>query len=335
VIESPSRRSAVAAHLALWRPFTLLPPLLGILSGAICAWGSAHNPDPARRVTGAVLLTVLIGSLGASAMNAASNIVNQIADFDIDRENKPNRPLVTGEVGFGSAWAVAAVLYVFSLLPTWFVVPYPATSFHDRLTAPLPEHACFFIYAVGALATFVYSFRALGRTKRHWFWANFTIAATRGCLLKVAGWSFLAAVTAWEAWTIGGVMAFFLLGATSTKDFSDMKGDALHGCVTLPVRFGVSRAARIMAPFFVLPWVTLCALTFAHDPANPGSPLLTGNRFFLFGMGIVLAAWGAYTVSLLLRDPEALATTENHPAWMHMYLMLMGAQVGFAIAYLV
>jgi len=333
--ENPSGRSKAAAHLALWRPFTLLPPLLGILSGAVCAFESAHNPDPARRVTAAVVLTVILGSLGASAMNAASNIVNQIADFEIDRENKPDRPLVTGEVTFRSAAVIAGLLYVFSLLPTWFVVPYPRTSFHERLTAPLAEHACFFIYAAGMLASLVYSFPALGRTKRHWLWANFTIASTRGCLLKVAGWSFVATVGAWEAWALGGLLGFFLLGATSTKDFSDMKGDAAHGCRTLPVRFGVARAARIMTPFFVLPWLTLSALTFAHVPGGTGEPLLTGNRPALFVLGLVLAAWGAYAASLILRDPDALATKENHPAWRHMYLMLMCAQIGLAVAYMV
>jgi geranylgeranylglycerol-phosphate geranylgeranyltransferase len=328
-------RGRLSAQLALWRPFTLLPPLLGILSGAICAYGSAHNPDPARRISGAVLFTVLLGSLCASAMNAASNIVNQIADLEIDRENKPGRPMVTGEVTERSAWAVAALLYVFSLVPTWFVVPYPRTSFHDRLAAPLLEHACFFIYAAGMLATFIYSFPAFGRSKRHWFWANFTIAATRGCLLKVAGWSFLARVNAWEVWTIGSLFGLYLLGATSTKDFSDMKGDARHGCITLPVRFGVAGAARIMAPFFVLPWLALSLVTFAHDPSSPSGYLLTGNRPVLFGLGLALAAWGAYAASLLVRDPEALATTENHPAWRHMYLLLMSAQIGFAAAYLV
>ena len=30
-----------------------------------------------------------------------------------------------------------------------------------------------------------------------------------------------------------------------------------------------------------------------------------------------------------------LAATENHPAWTHMYLMLMSAQVGFALGYVV
>jgi len=322
-------------YLRLARPFTLLPPLLGIVSGAICAFGSAHNPDPSRRVSWAVVLTVAIGSLCASAMNAASNIVNQIADLEIDRKNKPERPLVTGEVSIGRAWAVAAAFYVFSILPTWLVVPYPHQSLAERLAAPLPLHAAFFIYCVGALATFVYSFPAFGRSKRHWFWANFTIAVTRGGLLKVAGWSFVASVLHLEAWVIGGIFAFFLLGATSTKDFSDMEGDRMHGCVTLPVRFGVRKAAKMIAPFFVLPWLLIPILAWVPDPGNPAHSLLTGHRPMLVGLGILLAAWGAYAARLLLRNPDELAETENHPAWTHMYLLMMAAQVGFALAYLI
>ena len=317
-------------YIQLVRPFTLWPPLLGIVSGAICAFGSAHNPDTARRVTGAVILTVAIGSLCASAMNAASNIINQIADLEIDRKNKPDRPLVTGAVDIPRAAVVAAFLYVMAILPTWLVVPYPYQSFAQRMTAPLHLHAAFFIYLIGALATFVYSVPAFGRSKRHWFWANFTIAVTRGGLLKVAGWSFVASVLYAEAWVIGGIFALFLLGATSTKDFSDMEGDRTHGCITLPVRFGVATAAKIMAPFFVLPWLLIPLFTWL-----PGDARLTGNRAFLTALGLGLAAWGSYTARLLLRRPEELATTENHPAWTHMYLMMMAAQIGFAAGYVV
>ncbi len=317
-------------YVRLARPFTLLPPLVGIVSGAVCAFGSAHNPDPARRVTGAVILTVALGSLCASAMNAASNIVNQIADLEIDRKNKPERPLVTGEIAIRRAWVAAAVLYVLSIVPTWLVVPYPYEGLAARLTAPTHLHAAFFIYLVGALATFVYSFPAFGRSKRHWFWANFTIAVTRGGLLKVAGWSFVASVLWGEAWAIGGIFALFLLGATSTKDFSDMEGDRAHGCITLPVRFGVRRAAWMMTPFFVVPWLLIPVFTWL-----PGGARLTGNRAFLTALGLVLAAWGAYTARLLVKNPDELASTENHPAWTHMYLMLMCAQAGFAVGYLV
>ena len=318
-------------YLRLARPFTLLPPLLGIISGAVCAFGSAHNPDPARRVTWAVVLTVAIGSLCASAMNAASNIVNQIADLEIDRRNKPKRPLVTGEVSIRHAWRTAVVLYVLAIVPTWIVVPYPYSRLADRLSAPLHLHAAFFIYCIGGLATLVYSFPALGRTKRHWLAANVTIAIPRGGLLKVAGWAFVASVLAGEAWAIGGIFAFFLLGATSTKDFSDMEGDRAQGCITLPIRFGVRRAAWMIAPFFVVPWLAIPLL--AWLPAANGAPLLTGNRTLLTILGIALALWGVYAARLLVRDPDELARTENHPAWTHMYLLMMTAQVGFAIAY--
>lgn len=318
----------------LSRPFTLLPPLLGILSGAVCAFGSAHNPDATRQVTWPIVLTVMIGSVCASAMNAASNIVNQIADLDIDRRNKPDRPLVRGQVSIGNAWVVAAALYVLAIVPTWLVVPYPYHSFAERMTAPIQLHAAFFIYCIGALATFVYSFPAFGRSKRHWFWANFTIAVTRGGLLKVAGWSFVASVALWEPWTIGSVFALFLLGATSTKDFSDMPGDREHGVVTLPVRFGVGPAARLIAPFFVVPWLLVPLFAWLPDPDNPAEPLLTGDRRLLTLLGLGLAAWGIYAARLLLRNPDELARTENHPAWTHMYLLLMSAQVGFALAYL-
>jgi 4-hydroxybenzoate polyprenyltransferase len=320
--------------LRLARPFTLFPPLLGILSGAVCAFGSAHNPDVSRRVTWQIVLTVAIGSLCASAMNAASNIVNQIADLEIDRRNKPERPLVTGAVPIPTAWTVAAFLYVAAIGPTWLVVPYPYQSLADRMRAPLHLHAAFFIYCIGALATFVYSFPAFGRSKRHWFWANFTIAVTRGGLLKVAGWSFIASVALPEPWAIGGIFALFLLGATSTKDFSDMTGDREHGVETLPVRFGVSTAARMMAPFFVVPWLLVPVLAALPDPDRPGGFLLTGNRTLLTVLGAVLAAWGFYAARLLLHNPDELARTENHPAWTHMYLLLMSAQVGFALAYL-
>ena len=48
------------------RPFTLLPPTLGVISGAITAFGSASNPDPARRLTLSVITTVLLGSACAA-----------------------------------------------------------------------------------------------------------------------------------------------------------------------------------------------------------------------------------------------------------------------------
>ncbi len=321
--------------LDLDRPFTLLPPLLGILSGSVCAFGSAHNPQPGRAVTLAMLLTIVLGSLCAALLNAASNTLNQIADLDADRINKPKRPIPAGRVSVRQAWWLAIALYVVGTIPVWLVVPYPAVGMADRLRATVAQHAVFFLYLGAAIATWIYSWPAFGRTKRFGIWANVTIAVPRGVWLKVAGWGMVASVWHAEAWWIGLVFGLFLLGASSTKDFSDMAGDGASGVHTLPVKHGVKRAAWMIAPSFVFPWLLMPLGTVLHDPWSPGLHLLTGNAHVLVALGLGLTAWGVYTCTLLLRDPDALAHTENHPSWTHMYLMMMTAQVGFAVAYLV
>ena len=344
----------IRRYVDFTRPFTLLPPLLGVISGAICAWGSYWNPDPTRAVTAAVIFNVVLGSACAALLNAASNVINQYYDLSIDRVNKPERMLPSGKISMRAAWNYSIVLYLAAVLPTWLVVIYPAHTLLERLTVPdgihaslagaggwlgalALWHAVFVIYVLGMIFTFVYSAPGLGRTKSHAIGANVTIAIPRGMLLKVAGWSMIGPVWALEAWYIGAVFALFLVGAASTKDFSDMKGDAEGGCYTLPIRYGVKKAAYMMAPSFILPWLLIPLGTMLPDPFDPAShhAILTGNRWALDALGLVLTSWGIYTVWLILRDPEALATTENHPSWTHMYLMMMTAQVGFALAYLV
>ncbi len=130
-----------------------------------------------------------------------------------------------------------------------------------------------------------------------------------------------------EPWYIGSIFMLFLLGAASTKDFSDIEGDRAGGCRTLPIRYGVKRATWIMAPFFVFPWLLM--------PLGAALGILTGNPVALTILGFALAIWGVYTVWLLVRNPDELTATENHPSWRHMYLMMMAAQIGFALAYLV
>ena len=318
----------------LARPFTLLPPLLGIVSGAVCAFGSVHNPDPDRRLTLSVLLTVALGSLCASFLNAASNALNQITDLEIDRVNKPKRPLVTGALSIREAWRFTLLTYVLAIVPTWWVVVYPHVTWGDKLRAPLGDHQTFFIYLLGLLFTLVYSMPEFGRSKARGMLANLTIAIPRGCLLKVAGWAMVARVGYTEPWFIGGIFGLFLIGASSTKDFADIEGDRAGGCKTLPILHGPRKAAWIISPFFVLPWLLLPVGVFLRDPQNPAHAILTGNPTLLLILGAVLTLWGIYTVYLLLRDPDALTTTENHPSWKHMYLMMMAAQVGFAVAYI-
>ena len=320
-------------YLQFSRPFTLFPPMLGVISGALTAWGSGHN----QAVSGfgrKEIVLIAVAALAAALLNAASNGVNQVCDLEIDRINKPSRPLVTGAVSRRGAVWFTVIVYILSVAVTWIVVPDPRfESWFDRLRAPLIFHECIFFYFLAGVFTLAYSVPALGRTKRLTLGANLTIAIPRGLMLKVAGWSVLVSVRHWEPWYIGLCFFLFLIGAASTKDFSDMEGDLMGGCRTLPNRFGVKRAAYIIAPCFVVPWL-LIPLGLLIKP-NGVDPILTGDPVLLLILGISLILWGGYTLYLILRDPEALSRVENHPSWKHMYLMMMWAQIGFALAYVV
>ncbi|MCA9728249.1 MAG: UbiA family prenyltransferase, partial [Candidatus Eisenbacteria bacterium] len=186
---------------------------------------------------------------------------------------------------------------------------------------------CFFLASAAAVLTVVYSVPPL-RTKSNAILANLTIAIPRGVLLKVAGWSTVRSVTevGGEAWYIGLIFGTFLLGASTTKDFADMKGDLAGGCITLPIKYGPRRAAWMISPFFVIPFLLI--------PLGVHLGVLTGVPWMLDIMGVGLACWGAYTVYLILRDPEELARTENHISWRHMYMMMFGAQIAFILSYL-
>ena len=78
------------------RPFTLWPPALGMVSGGVTAWGAAGSSISAD--SGMLIVNIALGALMAAVLNAASNAVNQIYDLELDRVNKPDRPLPAGSV---------------------------------------------------------------------------------------------------------------------------------------------------------------------------------------------------------------------------------------------
>ena len=294
-------------YLQLARPFTLIAPALGFFSGAITAIGAY----PAEPWSMQVLTPALIGALMAAVLNAASNALNQIYDLAIDRVNKPARPLPAGRLTIRQAWHFTWITYAIALVLAWFV-------------APGGRHECFWIVLIAAILTFAYSVPPF-RTKRHGLWANVTIAVPRGLLLKVAGWSAVKTVAGVEPWFIGSIFGLFLLGASTTKDFSDMEGDRADGCRTLPIIYGVRRAAWMISPSFILPFMLINIGVFTG--------ILTGNALLLHALGVTMTLYGAYVLYLMLRKPEELAVDANHVSWAHMYRMMFVAQIGFALAY--
>ena len=139
------------------RPFTLVPPMVGIFSGSLIGYGASRVPFPGGRVALAVL--------AAAVLNAASNGLNQICDLENDRINKPHRPLPSGALTPNRAWIFVIATYATALA---LVVPV------NRQTLA--------IYAAATVATILYSAPPV-RLKRHPVGSNFIIALVRDNLL--------------------------------------------------------------------------------------------------------------------------------------------------------
>ena len=151
------------AWLRLSRPFTLLPPLLGMLSGAASAWGA--GVVDARHDAAGLWFLLVAGSLMAVLLNAASNVWNQVCDIELDRVNKPDRPLPRGDVTVAGARRFAVALYAVSVALAFFVIP-----------SDFPEVGVIVLFT--ALLTWVYSGPPL-RLRRIWWLAPLVIALPR------------------------------------------------------------------------------------------------------------------------------------------------------------
>lgn len=280
----------------LTRPHTLAGPAIGMASGSMVALGTMRGKG---RGDGEILLgslaAVLAGLLLAALLAAAGNAVNQVFDLAGDRVHRPGRPLPAGEVTVAEAWILAAAAGAAALGIAWALNP-----------------ATFIVAALSALVLYAYAGPPF-RTKRFWWAAGPTIAAWRGTLLFVAGWTAVdgdARIGTMLLRVLAAMFGLFVLGAATTE-----------GRVTIPPRFGVLRSAWIIAPFLVLPWLLLVVGVVAHGNTTP-------QGWFHAGLGVALAGWGATIVRRLLRDADG-----SRPSWRHACLLLAASHVGVATGF--
>ena len=266
----------------LARPFTLIFPFVAAFAGLVVARSRADAD------------TLLLGACAGAifvVIHAGANAFNQYTDRDIDAANKPGRPIPSGRMSSRAVLAASLTMYAAGLAPALLI------------------GKRFFVLAVlYAALTIIYS--APPRLKRFPWLSNLTIAVARGMLILMAGYAAARPLGA-QIWALASVPGIYLLGAASTKDFSEVKGDSKFGIRTLPVVYGAEKTTKIIWPFFIFPFLLI--------PLYCRLNLLPAHMMLL----TAFAAPGAATVVSMLRNPAEKAFTENSLSWALMYLTII------------
>jgi geranylgeranylglycerol-phosphate geranylgeranyltransferase len=218
--------------LDLTRPVNTAAAALGAPVGYLIATGT---------LTSAVLFLVA----GAGLITAAGNTINDYCDVDIDRINRPDRPIPSGRVTPRNAISLAVLLFLAGIL-----VCIPA--------GPL----CIAIALANSLILILYA----AWLKRVPLAGNLAVAYLSGSLFVFGG-----ALAGMEgaARTLPLFLITFLamMAREILKGAEDLEGDRAFGVVTLPAVFGVPRSswlafacaagADIVSLLPVVPWWSL------------------------------------------------------------------------------
>ena len=245
-------------RVEITRPHNLAVAALTILVGWTVAGG---GPLDARLV-----LAVIAGTLVA----AAGNVVNDFFDADIDRINKPRRPIPSGRMTRGQSWRYFMLL--------------TAVALGAALAADLRAFA---VAAVWTGCLYLYS----ARLKTRFLLGNLMVSVVCASGFALGAW--LAGRPA--AAVAPMLLTFpFLLGREIVKDVEDLPGDRACGARTLAGRWGERRALAV---------ALVCFTVFAALVPWPYLQRIYGREYLLlFGCGVIPLL--ALAVGLMLRDPS-------------------------------
>lgn len=270
-----SRFLAVAAEYA--RPFTVFAAfMVGLFLGLILDAG--------------LMVSVILG-LFFGAGQALGQTVNQIADVDIDRINKPYRPLPSGRSTIEEAWLIAgiynSVTVAAGLLLVLLTGNYVAVSIS--------------YLAMSFFAVF-YSLEPV-RSKARGAWFSLTWQALARGLLPPIYASWILTGDPVRLWPLAVLAFLWVMSLQPTKDFDDVEGDRMFGIETLPVRYGVEGALVRMQAMVGLYTAVLLGL------------MAVGAVSVVYGVMVLLALTS-------FRALRVESVTENNLAWNIYYIGL-------------
>ncbi len=191
----------------------------------------------------------LLLALSATLIGCYGNVVNDILDIEIDRINKPWRPLPSGRISLSSAKAGASLLLMAGIVLSLILPP-----------------VCPVIAVIASLLLYTYSWRV----KKTGFPGNLVIALLSFMVVEYGG---LAGPDPTRS-LVPGLYAFLIiLGREIYKGVEDIEGDRRHEVRTIAVSLGI-KPAVIIGTMLLFTVVAISPFPYFYMGMNIAYPLL-------------------------------------------------------------
>ena len=253
-----------------------------------------------------LLIVLLLAAVVYIFIAAAGNVVNDIYDIEVDKINRPNRPLPSGKMSMLQAKIWAAILLLIGVGFSALTIAYSAIGVWT-------------VAIVGLFAVVGLLYAAKGKVMG--IWGNFAVA------ISFAFGLFYGSLIVFPI-ILPIIIVYFITAASvlqgreAIKGIEDVEGDAVRNVQTIARRYGIRKAAIFAAICngigivgFLFPWI-----------AN----LLGWKWTSIFYLVLLAPAAGcvAYSAILILRNPEKWATRASFADKIGAYLGLVNFLLG-------
>lgn len=229
-------------YINIMRPLNCLMGAIAVWIGSLVAGAALFPTTPAIYAMAAAFLIC-----------GAGMAINDYFDADIDKINKPKRPIPSGKMSRNTALVYSFLLFVAGIGFSYFI-----------------NNNAFYVAIAVSIILALYAWKL----KKIAVAGNVAVSVLVGLTFIYGG----LAVSMFEKALMLALLAFFSNMAREIyKTIDDVMGDKQHGVNTLPVRIGVLKT-RIIANIFVFIAVIL---SFA--------PFLTGMFGYVYLVFVSLA----------------------------------------------
>lgn len=222
-------------------------------------------------------LSILIPTLIACLLcNIFITGLNQITDIEIDKINKPNLPIITGELSIKEAKILVSIAIIASLTLAYL---------HDTFL--------FYLITIIAGIGAIYSLPPI-RLKQRYSWASLAIALVRGPLINIGIAIHFIRVfnhnVSFETFPwllpLTVFITCFSIGIAWFKDIPDTDGDKQFNVKTLAATFSKEKALKMGTSLIAITYIFMGTIWFFIPTLNPYSALwlllIHGILLFLF-----------------------------------------------------